>query len=155
MMKWIFLGVLIVFFLNINSNAAIFNVRDFGDKADKKHNDAQAIQQTIDECHHFGGGTVYFPSGDYLCGQIRLKSHVILHLEAGATIWASRKKHDKNFNFDNIPIYSENGILIQGKKQHFIENLSLQNITFRITRGFDFSERKKPKSMSDLSNCMI
>ena len=33
-----------------------------------------------------GGGQVVLPSGTYLCGSIRMKSNVELHLTAGATI---------------------------------------------------------------------
>ncbi len=68
----------------------MFNVREFGAKGDKRHNDQPAIQSAIDACVKAGGGTVYLPSGDYLSGTIRLYSNVALKLEAGATLWASR-----------------------------------------------------------------
>ena len=65
------------------------NVRDLGAKGDGKHLDHVAINQAIDSCVAQGGGRVVVPSGRYLCGSIRLKSHVELHLEAGATIVAA------------------------------------------------------------------
>lgn len=45
-----------------------------------------AIQSAIDEANQRGGGTVYFPAGDYLTGAIRMKSNTTIHLEAGAVL---------------------------------------------------------------------
>lgn len=83
--------------INLGSHGApapVFNVRDYGAKGDKNANDRTAIQAAVDACHKSGGGTVYFPAGDYLSGEIRLRSHVTLHIDAGATLWASTKSHD-------------------------------------------------------------
>jgi polygalacturonase len=44
------------------------------------------IQACIDKAAANGGGVVYFPSGDYLTGAIKLKSNITLHLDAGATL---------------------------------------------------------------------
>ena len=74
--------------------AATLNVRDFGACGDKSNNDAPAIQKAIDACHAKGGGTVALPPGDYLSGMIRLRSHVTLRLENGATLWASPHESD-------------------------------------------------------------
>lgn len=46
----------------------------------------ELINQTIDRLHAAGGGTLFFPSGTYLTGAIRLKSNITLDLEAGATL---------------------------------------------------------------------
>jgi hypothetical protein len=62
----------------------------FGAKGDQRTNEAPAIQRAIDACAGSGGGTVYFPAGNYLSGTITLKSNVILDLSPGATIWGSR-----------------------------------------------------------------
>ncbi|NLX97408.1 MAG: glycoside hydrolase family 28 protein [Rhodopirellula sp.] len=74
--------------------SAVFNIRDYGARGDRQTNDAQAIQSAVDACHTAGGGTVYFPPGDYLSGMIRLKSRVTLRLENGATLWASPNESD-------------------------------------------------------------
>ncbi len=66
-----------------------YSVRVHGATGDRQTDDTQAIQQAIDACHAAGGGTVVFPTGDYLTGTIRLKDRVVLWLDAGATIWAS------------------------------------------------------------------
>ncbi|WP_232834841.1 glycoside hydrolase family 28 protein [Pleomorphovibrio marinus] len=46
----------------------------------------QAIQGAINELHAKGGGTLYFPSGEYLTGAIELKSNLVVHLDAGAVL---------------------------------------------------------------------
>jgi hypothetical protein len=45
--------------------------------------------------------------------------------------------------FSNILIRSDNGILIQGMRESAIENLTLQNIVFRVTKPFDYAAREK------------
>lgn len=47
------------------------------------------IQQSIDSCARYGGGVVYFPSGNYLTGAIRLKSNVTIQFEEGAVLQGS------------------------------------------------------------------
>ena len=44
------------------------------------------IQAAIDEVSAQGGGTVTIPAGQWLTGRIALKSHVNLHLDAGAEL---------------------------------------------------------------------
>lgn len=72
----------------------VFNVGDYGARGDTTELATAAIQQAIDVCHEAGGGTVYFPPGDYLSGTIVLKDNVTLGLEAGATLFASRHAAD-------------------------------------------------------------
>jgi len=72
----------------------LFNVRDHGAKGDGTTNDQRAIQSAIDACAHAAGGTVVFPRGDFLSGTLRLATGVTLHLEAGATLWASTNRND-------------------------------------------------------------
>ncbi|MDD4872836.1 MAG: glycoside hydrolase family 28 protein [Kiritimatiellae bacterium] len=86
--------VLLLFFFSLTTMAGDFNIRDFGAKGDKTTNDRDAIQKTIDTCAAAGGGTVRVPQGEYLSGMIRLTSKVNLHLEKGATIYASKNPED-------------------------------------------------------------
>jgi polygalacturonase len=65
------------------------DVRKFGATGDGSTVDSRAINRAIDHVAARGGGTVYFPPGTYASYTIRLKSHVILHLEVGATILAA------------------------------------------------------------------
>ncbi len=72
-----------------HTNAAgigVFNVRDFKAAGDGEHSDTGAIQKAVDACAVAGGGEVLLPPGRYLAGTIRLKSHVTLWLDAGATL---------------------------------------------------------------------
>jgi len=79
--------------------AKLYNVLDHGAAGDKKTNDGPAIQAAIDACSAHGGGRVYVPAGDYLCGALRLRSRVALYLEAGATLWVSpEQEHYKDGN---------------------------------------------------------
>ena len=87
-------ATILMSFCCVAGNASVFNVRDYGAKGDRKTSDQAAIQKTIDACSKAGGGTVYFPAGDYLSGMIRLHSHINLHLTAGATLWASTAPQD-------------------------------------------------------------
>jgi len=66
-----------------------YNVRTFGAKGDGKQLDTDAINKTIETAAAAGGGTVFFPAGNYLSTSIRLKSHIALYLDQGATIIAA------------------------------------------------------------------
>ena len=58
----------------------VYNVRDYGAKGDGKTLDHIAINKAIEAATANGGGQVVLSSGTYLCGSIRLKSNVDLHL---------------------------------------------------------------------------
>lgn len=74
--------------------ADTYNVRDYGAVADTTRLSTTAFQQAVDDCHAHGGGTVVVPAGSYLCTTVMLKDNVTLHLEAGATVYASRRVAD-------------------------------------------------------------
>jgi hypothetical protein len=52
--------------LGISGETGWFNVTDYGAVGDGVTNDRAAIQNAVDACISFGGGTVYFPTGTYL-----------------------------------------------------------------------------------------
>lgn len=81
--------------------AATFNVRDYGATGRKPDNVRAAIQKTIDACAAAGGGTVYFPPGDYTSGTLHLRSRVRIEIPAGATVFASTDP--KEYEFDGVP----------------------------------------------------
>jgi polygalacturonase len=79
----------VVFLLSVFSASAgqsVFNVRDYGAAGDGKNLDSPAINQAIQAAAKAGGGTVYAPAGEYLCGSIRLTNNIHLFLDAGAVI---------------------------------------------------------------------
>lgn len=67
----------------------MLNVRQYGAAGDGKTVDSPAINKAIEAAAAAGGGTVYFPSGNYLSFSIHLQSHVSLYLESGAVILAA------------------------------------------------------------------
>lgn len=69
-----------------------YNVKDFGAMGDGKTLDHHAINAAIDTSVAHGGGRIVLPAGTYLCGSIRLKSHVELHLMTGSKILAAPAK---------------------------------------------------------------
>ena len=75
-------------------SAASFNVRSYGATGDGQHLETAALNKAVAACAKAGGGTVYLPPGKYLTGTITLKSHVILDLDAGATLLASENPED-------------------------------------------------------------
>ncbi len=76
------------------------DVRNFGATGDGKTLDTPAINRAIDEAAGSGGGTVYFPAGNYLCYSLHLKSKVALYLEQGAAIVAADPASDASRSYD-------------------------------------------------------
>ena len=71
-----------------------FNVLDYGALGDGQTLDSPAIQAAIDACRHAGGGTVYFPAGNYVTGSLFLRDKITLHIDAGATLLGSADEND-------------------------------------------------------------
>jgi len=96
------------------NHPGIYNVLDYGAKGDRITVNTSAIQTAIIACNESGGGTVYFPAGDYISGEIRLLDNVKLYLDQGATIWASRRP--KDYNSKNVLIHAKDveNIAIEG-----------------------------------------
>jgi hypothetical protein len=95
--------------------ARIWSIREFGAAGDKENYDGRAIQRAIDACAEDGGGMVYVPAGDYLCGGLQLRSQVSLYLESGATLWVSPKK--EYYPHGNRFLYAEGqtNVTIEGR----------------------------------------
>ncbi len=64
----------------------IFNVLDFGAKANGVDSDTAAVRAAIDACHEAGGGKVFFPKKQYVLATIFLKDNVHIEFEEGAII---------------------------------------------------------------------
>lgn len=71
-----------------------FPITAFGARAGGAFNNRAAIHKAIDACHRAGGGRVVIPSGEWLTGALRLKSHVDLHLAEGAVLRFSDRSED-------------------------------------------------------------
>ena len=70
-------------------HTGFYNVREFGAKGDGVAIDGDAINRAIDAASAAGGGTVYFPAGNYLSYTIRLKNYISLYIDQGAAIIAA------------------------------------------------------------------
>ena len=57
----------------------------------------EAIQNAIEKASKNGGGTIFFPAGEYLTGALKLKSNITIHLDSGALL-----KFSENFD-DYLP----------------------------------------------------
>lgn len=89
----------------------VYNVYNYGANGNGRDLDHLAINKAIDACVAGGGGQVLLPAGTYLCGSIRLKSNVDLHLTSGATILAAPeelKAYDESEKFDGTE-YQDGG----------------------------------------------
>lgn len=81
----------------------VFHVHDYGAVGDAKTLNTTALNQAITACHEEGGGTVWVPAGTYVTGTVFLKSHVTLHLDAGAVLLGSARIED----YPQLPYTSE------------------------------------------------
>lgn len=71
------------------ATSRVFNVKSHGASGNKQEDATPAIQRTIDACAAAGGGQILFPPGEYTAGTIHLRSRVHIHLEKGATVFAT------------------------------------------------------------------
>ena len=76
------------------SNCRQFSITNFGAVPGNQEKTSQAIARAIDEANKAGGGTVVIPEGEWLTGQIHLKSNVNLHLNEGAVLVFSDNPDD-------------------------------------------------------------
>lgn len=98
---------------------SIYDVKDYGATGAREQGSKEtmaAMQKAIDTCAADGGGTVYVGPGEYLTGQLNLRSNVRLLVEAGATIYGSRDGNDWPRGRNGI-LYGENltNVTIEGR----------------------------------------
>ncbi|WP_303010976.1 glycoside hydrolase family 28 protein [uncultured Bacteroides sp.] len=108
-----------------------------GAKANGKTLNTKLINSTIDRLNRAGGGTLFFPSGTYLTGSIRLKSNITLELEAGATLLFSD-------NFDDYLPFVEvrhEGVMMKSF-QPLIYAVDAENITIKGEGTLDGQGKK-------------
>ncbi|HEX7905279.1 MAG TPA: glycoside hydrolase family 28 protein [Chitinophagaceae bacterium] len=70
----------------------VYNILDFGAKADSTFINTKQIQKAIDACT--AGGTVNIPKGTFISGALFLKSNMTLHIAQGATLQGSTDTTD-------------------------------------------------------------
>ncbi|MFT3751529.1 MAG: glycoside hydrolase family 28 protein [Paludibacter sp.] len=121
----------------LTAQAELIDMRKTGANPSGTKLNTALINKTIDKLNANGGGTLFFPSGTYLTGAIKMKSNITIELEAGATLLFSdnfddylpfvEMRHEgimmKSFcpliyavDAENITIKGEGKIDGQGKK---------------------------------------
>lgn len=70
------------------------SIAEFGAVPGDQPGTTRAIAEAIGWAHEAGGGVVVIPEGNWITGAIHLKSHVNLHLEAGAILTFSANPED-------------------------------------------------------------
>lgn len=112
MIRKIFIAMMLLpLYLMAANTTSVYNVKYYGAKGDGKALDHVAINKAIEAANKVGGGQVVLPAGIYLCGSIRLKSNVDLHLMAGAKILAApaeMKAYDESEKWEG-PQYQDGG----------------------------------------------
>lgn len=112
MIRKIFIAMMLLpLYLMAANTTSVYNVKYYGAKGDGKALDHVAINKAIEAANKVGGGQVVLPAGIYLCGSIRLKSNVDLHLMAGAKILAAHaemKAYDESEKWAG-PQYQDGG----------------------------------------------
>ncbi len=102
----------------------LYNVLDYGAG---KGLASEGMQAAIDRCAEQGGGVVVVPPGEYLCGTIRLKSNVDLHLMRGAVLKASENLADYNAE-DEYPQNFSSHKVEEWRGLHLILCVEQQNV---------------------------
>ena len=94
-----------------------YNVKNYITKSEREILLTGELQFLIDQCHEAGGGTIYFPPGDYLTGTLFLKSNVYLEFSPGATLFGSKEMGDYPYNGLKSLIYAngQDNLGIKGK----------------------------------------
>ena len=85
-MKHIALFFIVLTTLHAFAEAPFYNVLDYGARGDNKANNTVAINAAVEAAAQHGGGTVYFPAGEYLSYTIHLQSNIQLFLDQGAVL---------------------------------------------------------------------
>jgi polygalacturonase len=75
-----------------------YSVKDYGAKGDGQNLDTKNINAAIDAASLAGGGTVYFPAGNYITGSIHLKSNITLNIDRAAVIIAAYQKDSTEYD---------------------------------------------------------
>lgn len=90
-----------------------FNVvSDFGAINDGKTSTTEQVQAAIDAAHANGGGTVYFPPGQYSTGSLMIKDNVTILLDNGALLQGSiRGSQVKNVAIIGQRVRNLNGMI--------------------------------------------
>ena len=92
-------------FKQVKEVLPVYNVSDYGIFGNGTTINTKAFQNLIDTCSKNGGGTIFFPPGNFLTGAFRIKDNVNIYLSPGAIIWGSKNQVDYN-GYESL-VYAE------------------------------------------------
>jgi polygalacturonase len=98
LIKSLFLSLFISCSLISTASGVYYNVTDYGAKGDGLTNNTKAINTAIEAAAKNGGGTVFFPAGEYLSFTIHMKSKITLHLDNGAVLIGDQEKNGVGYD---------------------------------------------------------
>ncbi len=123
-------------------NKSVFNVKDFGAKGDGQAPDSEAIQRALDEAGKVQG-TAYFPSGKYLCHDLKVHPYTTVLAEpqwaygpdAGAVLTIDSENADCVLNISEAYGCHIRGVFLRGnRKAQKIQHGIFQNHATEFTR---------------------
>ncbi len=93
-----FKNILLVIIVSLASSSLkaqqYYNVLEYGATRDGSTKITEAIAKAIKAATAAGGGTVYFPAGEYLTGPIHFENNITIFLDAGAYVKFSNDFED-------------------------------------------------------------
>lgn len=157
----LFIAISFSVIISAQSSKVFYNVKELGAKGDGTTPDTKIINRVIEDAASAGGGTIYFPAGNYLSGSIHLKSNICLFLEQGATLIASSDSNDFDKPEPSVnDIYQDYGhshwhnSFIWGEKIHDVSIIGTGKIWGRgLVRNGRTGDMQPNKSIA-LLNCI-
>ncbi|WP_428656355.1 glycoside hydrolase family 28 protein [Runella sp.] len=140
MHKYFFLFIICLQLPLYAQDSVFFNVKNYGAKGDGHTLDTKAIQKAVDVCAAKGGGTVFFPKGQYITATVFLQDNITLDISGGATILGDTAIKNYPVITPKIPYYSSENIhfslfYAEGKK-----NIALKGNGTIDGRGSHFKD---------------
>lgn len=129
-MNRILLFILTLIFLQCSTkeqSTTIYNVCNYGAKGDGVTNDQAAIQNAINDCKGTGG-TVLFPKGVFLTGQLILGDNMTIQVDSLATIMGIKSDKEQDYPHHMIETKCPNRML-QDCQRRLIYGNHVQNVT--------------------------
>jgi polygalacturonase len=150
----------LVIFLSHAQSKVFYNVKELGAKGDGITKETKAINKIIEDAANAGGGTIYFPAGNYLCGSIRLKNNICLFLDQGCTLIAASDSTEFDPPEKSVnDVYQDHGhshwhnSFIWGEKIHDVSIIGTGTIYGRGLVRSGGKGNGKPNKAIALLNC--
>lgn len=124
---FLFLAVIALSECTLKDHQNVYNIYDYGAIGDGVTNDQVAIQNAIKACEGTGG-TVLFPHGKFLTGQLVLGSNMTLKVDSGATILGIQSDSEDAYPHHKIDTKYPNRML-EDCQRRLIYGNHVQNVT--------------------------